>query len=333
MSTSVSVVVPNYNSEKTLAAVLESVYAQTWPVAQVIVADDASTDRSPEIAARYPCHVLTTAVNRGVSAARNRGVAATTSDLVFFLDSDTALAPDAVANAVAILDNEPEVGCVHGLIAAQPLFDDGPVERYRVLHHYYGRLRGVGLTQSAYFAAAAVRREILDAAGPFDERLRDSEDTEYSDRLVQHTLIRLTDRVVAYHDDVDRLGPLLAETFRRAQLQLPVAAAHRMRKGTLKGNSLVGIAAAALVPATAVLTVAAPILWPLPVAFALLFAGANPGLSRAALRTYGIGFLAFFTAVHFLVHLALWSGAVAGAIRMPLARFRARAHQPAAQAR
>ena len=318
--TTVSVVIPNYNYEKTLGAVLESVRAQTYPVLEVIVADDASTDSSREVARRHPCTLLTTEVNRGVSAARNRGVAASRGDVVFFLDSDTALAPDAVAGAVAILDREPEVGCVHGLIAAEPLFDDGPVERYRVLHHHYGRLRGVGLVGTAYFANAAIRRTVFDAAGPFDEGLRDSEDTEYSDRLARLTRIRLTDAVVAYHDDVDRLGPLLSETFRRAQLQLPVAAAHRMRRGTLKGNSLTGILASALVPATLPLGLLSPVLWVLPLASFAVFAVANPGISRLALRLHGVRFLAFFTGVHFLVHLALWAGAVVGAARTLMGR-------------
>ncbi len=312
----VSVVIPNYNYEKTLRAVLDSVYAQTHPPVQVIVVDDASADSSRDIIRTYPCTLLESPVNRGVSAARNRGAAAAHGEVIFFLDADTALAPDAIANAVAILEAEPEVGCVHGLIDTEPLFDDGWVERYRVLHHHVGRLRGLGLVSTAYFAAAAIRRDVFERAGPFDERLRDSEDVEYSNRLIEHCLIRLSDRVVAFHDDVERLWPLLTETFRRSQLQLPHAAAHRMKRGALKGNSLLGVAAAPLIPATLPLPVLVHPLWMVvPLLSTVLFAIANPMLSKVALRTGGPRFLAFVTGVNFLAHLALWAGAVTGAVR------------------
>ncbi|NJQ05520.1 glycosyltransferase [Streptomyces lonarensis] len=61
-----------------------------------------------------------------MSAARNRGAAAASGDVLFFLDSDQALSPDSLRNAVELLDADPRLGCVHGIIAAEPLVDDGP---------------------------------------------------------------------------------------------------------------------------------------------------------------------------------------------------------------
>ena len=218
MALTVSVVIPNYNYAKTLDACLTSVYRQTHPPHEVIVVDDHSTDGSPQIAERFPCRIVVHPENRGVSAARNTGAALAAGDVLFFLDSDEALEPDAIANAVALLRDNPDVGCVHGVIAPEPLVDDGPVEWYRTLHAHWWRRRQAGDVQTAFFAQTAIRRSVFDETGPFDEELRDSEDLEYSERLAPRTRIVLSERVVARHDEVSRLGPLLSEQFRRSQL-------------------------------------------------------------------------------------------------------------------
>ncbi|MFD9425091.1 MULTISPECIES: glycosyltransferase family 2 protein [unclassified Streptomyces] len=311
----VSVIIPNYNYEKTLRACLESVYAQTLSPLDVVVVDDASTDNSRDIAREFPCVLVASPHNGGVSAARNLGVAASRGEILFFLDSDIALAPDAIENAVTLLTGDPGTGCVHGILDAEPLFDDGPVETYHVLHAHFWRRRSVGVVGTAFFALAAIERRVFELTGPFDENLRDSEDVEYSDRLAATHRIRLTETVVGRHDDVDRLLPLLAEQYRRSQLLIPVAAVERRRGGGLRANRTAGVLAAALVPATLPLALFTPWLLLAPLVCAVGFAVADPGLSRFVARRKGPAFLLWFTAVHFTVHLALVLGAVHGGVR------------------
>ncbi|WP_405612550.1 glycosyltransferase [Streptomyces sp. NBC_01511] len=314
MTTSVSVVIPAYNSARTLAACLDSVYAQTSPVHEVIVVDDASTDATPEIARRYPCALIRADGNKGVSAARNAGIAAATGEVLFFLDSDEALTPDSVANALDILRSDPRCGCVHGVIAPDPLFDDGPVEHYKVLHAHWWRVRGAGDVETAFFAQAAVPREVFERLGGFDERLRDSEDLEFSDRLAPHYRIVLTDRIVAYHDEEHRLRPLLAETFRRALLLVPaLASARRGGRKNLTANSPVSVLTAALFYAALPLAPWYPVL---PLLALAAFCAANFGLLRFVAGHRGAGFVPRFTGLHLLLHGALLAGAALGAVRM-----------------
>ncbi|MER5883729.1 glycosyltransferase [Streptomyces sp. NPDC001941] len=311
----VSVIVPSYNSEKTLRACLASVFAQSLPPLDVVVVDDASTDGSRDVAREFPCVLVARPDNGGVSAARNLGVATSRGEVLFFLDSDTALAPDAVENAVALLADEPETGCVHGVLDPEPLFDDGPVEVYHCLHAHFWRRRSAGLVGTAFFALAAIERRVFEATGPFDENLRDSEDVEYSDRLAATHRIRLSERVTGRHDDVDRLLPMLAEQFRRSQLLVPVAAVERRRGGGLRANPTRGVLAAALVPVTLPLALWTPWLFAVPAACAVAFALADVQLSRFVARRQGWFFLPRFTALHFAVHLALVAGALTGAVR------------------
>jgi glycosyltransferase involved in cell wall biosynthesis len=310
----VSVIVPCYNAAKTLRSCLLAAVGQTYRPVEVVVVDDASTDDSAGIAELLGVRVHRRTVNGGVSAARNLGVARSSGAVLFFLDSDVELAPDAVANAVAVLRSDPDCGCVYGVLAEQPLYDDGPVEWYRTLHLHSVLIRAVGVVSTAVFAMAAMPRAVFDRIGPFDENLRSAEDDEYSDRLLPRYRIRLTGTVAGRHDEADRLIPLLREQFRRAQL-MRFAVRGRLRPGALKVNRMTGVSAAGLIAVSLPAAVWWPALLPVPALLIVLFALADPPLTRLVLRERGPLFLVFFIAVHLLVHLAMIAGAAAGLLR------------------
>lgn len=306
----VSLIVPCYNAAKTLRLCLESVLAQTRRPDEIVVVDDASTDGSADIAEELGCRVIRLPENRGVSTARNTGVEHTSGEIIFFLDSDVALRPDAVANALEILERDPECGCVHGVYDTEPLIDDGPVEWYRILHAVHWRRRHLGPVNSVIFALAAVRRDVLEQAGKLDERLRDSEDVEYSSRLAARCRIVPTDTVVGRHDDGGRLLPVLAEQWRRALPLIPLLVVAASRKGGKQehANHPAGILACAL----ALVHVA---LLAVPAVLVAGFVLADPELPRFVRRERGTAFAVYFMAVHLAVHVALVAGLVAGAPR------------------
>jgi GT2 family glycosyltransferase len=312
----VSVIIPCYNAEKTLRACLRSAFAQSYPSIEIVVVDDRSSDRSRAIAREFRCALIERPRNEGVSAARNAGAAASRGAVLFFLDSDVALNPDAVMNAVRVLRDHPGCGCVYGVYAAEPLVDDGPVETYRTLHLHHVLARAAGQTATAVFALAAVPRQVFETVGPFNENLRSAEDDEYSERLLAHRYhIRLTRTVVGRHDEADRLLPLLAEQFRRAQL-LWLSARNRLRRSSLRVTRASSLLAAGLAVATVPLASVQAWLPVVPIAFLVIFACTDLPLSRFVLREKGARFLVFFTAVHFLVHLTLIAGAGTGMIRV-----------------
>lgn len=90
---SVSVIVPNYNNEKYLSSCLKSIITQTYPIKEIVVYDDCSTDRSREILADFVAKdervkVIYGEKNVGVSVARDTATQNTTSDYVCMLDAD-----------------------------------------------------------------------------------------------------------------------------------------------------------------------------------------------------------------------------------------------------
>ena len=86
---SISVVIPTYNRQHTLARAIESVLDQTAAVDEIIVVDDGSTDQTRDfLFEKYPNVDYYYQPNAGVSAARNKGVSVAKSDWIAFLDSD-----------------------------------------------------------------------------------------------------------------------------------------------------------------------------------------------------------------------------------------------------
>lgn len=88
-----SVIVPNYNNEKYIRQCLDSILAQTYPVKELIVYDDCSTDGSRMILNEYSekysnVKVIWGEKNVGVSVARDTAIRATSSDYVCMLDAD-----------------------------------------------------------------------------------------------------------------------------------------------------------------------------------------------------------------------------------------------------
>jgi glycosyltransferase involved in cell wall biosynthesis len=83
----ISVIIPIYNGERWAAQCIENVLWQTYKDLEVIVVDDGSTDRTAEIAGRYPVRLLRQE-NRGLAASRNRGIEEATGDYIHFMDVD-----------------------------------------------------------------------------------------------------------------------------------------------------------------------------------------------------------------------------------------------------
>lgn len=114
----VSCVVAVHNEEDLVERCVASIAAQTYPNKEIIIIDDASTDRTLEILRRlareYPVTVIELPVNRGKKGALAAGILRAHGSIVAFADSDTIWTPQAVETAVPIFIGNPDVGAVSG---------------------------------------------------------------------------------------------------------------------------------------------------------------------------------------------------------------------------
>lgn len=320
-----TVIVPNYNHAASLPACLAAIQRQTYSPLEVVMVDDASTDDSVRIAESAGVTVLRNDRNAGPATTRNRGAEWASGEYLFFVDSDGALAPDAVANAVALFEADPGLGAVCGIEAAEPLSSDGRVENYRALQHYYWCIASEGDVSFLFSAVCAVRATVFAEVGPFNPALRWTEEVDYGDRLARRYRMVSTSSVVARMDFDRRLTVLLRKFFHRVRCRVPLyARRRRFAQGYETAPRAYSSLAAALAAATAPLAVVLGPAW-LAVPSVLL-AGSlacDAGMYRFVLSRRGPLYTLYFAGVHLLVNLTIVGGVAAGALQwLASARFR-----------
>lgn len=105
----VSVIVPAYNVERYIVECIESLLSQTYPNLEIIVVDDGSTDATALELRRYERLdniTLISQQNQGVSAARNKALAAAHGEFIAFIDSDDVVHPQLFATCVNLCENK-----------------------------------------------------------------------------------------------------------------------------------------------------------------------------------------------------------------------------------
>ena len=113
-SFSISVVIPTFNRLIYLERAIKSVLNQTISVNEIIIVDDGSDDGTSEfIHSNYPNLKYIFQSNSGVSAARNTGIKAASSNWIAFLDSDDAWVTNKIQKQITELELNPEMNFCH----------------------------------------------------------------------------------------------------------------------------------------------------------------------------------------------------------------------------
>jgi len=223
---SISVVIPCFNGADTLQAVLAGVGRQSLPPDEVLVVDDGSEDRSPELGRSQGARVVRHPHNRGLAAARNTGIEAATSEVLIFVDSDAIPHPDLVRRLSAHLE-DPAVGAAGGQV--MELGHQSPIDRWRAL--FWRQTQGPSLLPRAALVVGACcgfRRQALLDAGGFSPAFRtNGEDVEISIRLRRQGLNLVYDPLVqVFHLRRDSLGSLLSMVYRHNRDQIRALRQH-----------------------------------------------------------------------------------------------------------
>ena len=118
----VSVIIPAYNAERFIKETIDSVKNQTYASWEIIVVNDGSTDTTVEIINKELSERirLINQDNAGVSAARNKGILFAKGEYLVFFDSDDLMTPDFLLERVKVLDENPLLGFVGGIIETFP---------------------------------------------------------------------------------------------------------------------------------------------------------------------------------------------------------------------
>lgn len=196
----VTVVIPVRERADLLRATLRTVAEQTSPPAEVIVADDGSSDGSAQVAEQAGARVLRGA-GWGAAGARNAGLAAARGERVLFLDSDDLLVPTALERLGAALDAAPDAPFAYGRALAALRAADGwrPEGLIAAERGELADPLALFARNAVPSAGALVRTGAAREAGGYDASLAFSEDHDFFVRLALSGAPAHVPAVVAIH--------------------------------------------------------------------------------------------------------------------------------------
>lgn len=191
----VSVVIANYNMGKYLPEAIDSVLAQTYPVHEINVVDDGSTDNTREVAERYRDESRVRwhfQENGGQARAKNKGVLESTGEFVGFCDADDMWAPDKLERQMPCFDLDSAIGVVHTnfvLIKENGDYIGTPKRDY-----HDGWISGQLLIDNFVNGMASViRKDCFDKVGLFEETLPMGIDYDLWLRISAHYKFQFVD--------------------------------------------------------------------------------------------------------------------------------------------
>lgn len=208
--TRLSFVIPAHNEQEHITRTINSI-AKSAPkehLAEIFVADDASTDETAALAKAAGAQVVSID-RRQISAARNAGAIAAQGDVLVFVDADTSVTPEAVRGVIHAIDS--------GYAAGGSLVQfDGKVPRYARVFLWFASLAQKRLK----FAAGCFvfcKREAFHLAGGFDETIFAGEEVEFSKAIkrvgrftVLNTRVVTSGRKLRAHSAWTILGTLFS---------------------------------------------------------------------------------------------------------------------------
>jgi len=225
----ISVIVPAYNAEATLAECLTALAGQRvdWPL-EIILVDDGSTDRTIEVAEEFGGDVkVVRQEHGGAAAARNRGLEEAHGEIILFTDADCEAWPEWAAIMVAGI----EAGA-DGVKGTYRTKQRSLVARWVQAEYEskYRRMEGLEEIDFIDTYSAGYRREALEAVGGFDPAVVMVEDQELSFRLAEKGYkLRYVPGGVVYHRHVSTVRDYVRRKFRIGYWKVVVMARYPAR--------------------------------------------------------------------------------------------------------
>lgn len=209
----VSVVIPALNAERFIRETIKSVLAQTLAVSELIVVNNGCTDRTRQVALEAGATVIDEG-KRGVSAALNAGILASSQEWVAVLGADDLWEPDKTEWQWRAVESCPDagmVGCDHTLLYSDPAPEQAASGgRGRRRGRWEGRADKVAAGDGCvYFpkptaefcarflplaSGVMLRRDVFQAVGLFDEGLSHNEDVEFFIRVLARYPLAVIER-------------------------------------------------------------------------------------------------------------------------------------------
>jgi len=184
----ISIIVPAYNAEKTIAMCIESLLRQDFPEGriEIIVVDNNSSDGTRDVVSKYPVRLYEEKSIQSSYAARNKGIKASRGEILAFTDSDCEVRKDWLRELIQRFEDE-TVGCFVGEIHG--LGTESPVQEYLLKLKVLWQKASLQKKPMSYAVTAnvAYRRAVFDKIGLFDDCFISGGDVDFFWRMTLQT--------------------------------------------------------------------------------------------------------------------------------------------------
>ncbi len=220
----VSVIVPSYNSMKTITALLDTLTRQDFTDYEIIVVDDCSTDNTPQIVKGYNIKYIRLKMNSGPAACRNIGAQVSKGDILAFTDSDCRVDSDWLSRIHSSLSSEKAHAVMGRLIIDKSTYLGDSISALgfpaggSLGFQKVWKVDNGGYTTSLSSCNCAIKKNVFDNLGGFDETFpyAGGEDSYFAYSLIESGFrIKYCPDVVAYHEARDSLRNYISWQFKR----------------------------------------------------------------------------------------------------------------------
>ncbi len=181
----ITVVIPTYNRYTLLKRAITSLYSQSCQPKEIIIVDDGSTDDTKQIQNDFPEIIYIYQENRGVSAARNRGVKNASCEWIAFLDSDDEFHTEKLQKQIEFHQKNPDILMSY---TAEKWVRNGKEVKVPKKYQKIGKNIFAENVEYCNIAPSSVmlHKKVFQSIGMFDETLWACEDYELWLRILMH---------------------------------------------------------------------------------------------------------------------------------------------------
>ncbi len=214
MSDLVSIIIPAYNAAACVARAIDSILAQAYPTVEILVVNDGSTDGTRQVCELYGNKIrYFEQENKGVSAARNKGIRMAKGEYLGFLDADDWYLSSKLQEMMPLFGKYPAVGAVTCAFYEKENYGDKRVPLSGKV--FFGKQTDgiISLIKELAFQQQVVntntiliRKQVLSAVGGFDERFNFGEDLELWIRIGGNCPVAFLDKALCVYNRISELS-------------------------------------------------------------------------------------------------------------------------------
>ena len=211
----ISVIIPLYDAEKYIEECLNSIIKAPPKDKEIIVVNNNSTDKGPELVSKFKVVKLVNETKKGPSAARNKGIKESSGDILLFLDDDLIVDKNYINEIVKTFDEDRKIVCVGGI--AHSYNQDSIIS----LSHEV-RLMGYSPSHSGVFEVKTIPtmtfstlRKVIEEVGLFDEDLIMAEDYDLCIRIRKKGYkCVMNSKAIVYHHNPTEMKSLIRRWYK-----------------------------------------------------------------------------------------------------------------------